>query len=137
MATSPSLTLRNDYFSLSLTAAPATSAAQLRLQRCIESRGRAGRGKRRVLRSLEVGQGFGELALQVAGGQRAATIKAKDATELLTINGFEYRDVLAVHHRRDIAQRVRSAPPRAPCGPSQPRTPPPPLPTHGLRSSAA
>lgn len=83
--------------------------------------GLAGRGKRRVLRTLETGQAFGELALQVAGGQRAATVKAKDNAELLTINGFEYRDVLAVHHRRDIAQRVRSAPPRAP----PPARPPP------------
>lgn len=86
------------------------------------SGGGAGRGKRRVLRKLETGQAFGELALQVAGGQRAATIKARDNAELLTINGFEYRDVLAVHHRRDIAQRVRSASPRAPApAPSRPR----------------
>lgn len=59
---------------------------------------------------METGLGFGELALQVAGGRRAATIKAKSDTELLAINGFEYRAVLAEHHHRDIAHRVRSAP---------------------------
>lgn len=75
-----------------------------------------------MLRTLETGQAFGELALQVAGGQRAATIKAKDNAELLTINGFEYREVLAVHHRHDIAQRVRSAPPPCPCSGPRPTT---------------
>eukprot|EP00892_Ulva_mutabilis_P010327 jgi/Ulvmu1/7667/UM038_0096.1 len=64
------------------------------------------RGKRRVLRTMETGQAFGELALQVAGGRRAATIKAKADVELLTINGFKYREVLVEHHQRDIAQRV-------------------------------
>lgn len=56
---------------------------------------------------MEVGQCFGELALQVAGGTRAATVRATEAVECFVICGHTYRRVLARHHREDMNNRVR------------------------------
>lgn len=67
----------------------------------------AGRGHLRIVKTLELGQGFGELALQVAGGTRAATVRASEWSEFLIINGFIYRKVLAKYHREDMNNRVR------------------------------
>jgi hypothetical protein len=69
------------------------------------------KGRKRALRTLSVGQSFGELALQVAGGRRAATVSAEENCDLLTLNGFEYRSVLAEHHRHELDSRVRTMPP--------------------------
>lgn len=71
----------------------------------------AEKGRKRALRSLTVGQSFGELALQVAGGKRAATVNTSEDCELLALNGFEYRTVLAQHHREDLDRRVCADPP--------------------------
>jgi hypothetical protein len=60
------------------------------------------------VRTLELGQGFGELALQAAGGKRAATVRATEWSELLVLNGFAYRKILAKHHREDMNNRARA-----------------------------
>ena len=65
---------------------------------------------------MEVGQCFGELALQAAGGTRAATVRASEAAECFVICGRTYRRVLARHHRDDMNDRVRApAASRLPC----------------------
>ena len=61
----------------------------------------------RVVKTVDVGCSFGDLALQVAGGVRAATVRAADFCELLILSGFVYRQVLAKHHREDMNNRVR------------------------------
>ena len=55
-----------------------------------------------------MGQSFGELALQEAGGKRAATVTASEDCDLLALDGFEYRTVLAQHHRQELDRRVRT-----------------------------
>ena len=67
----------------------------------------AGRNHLRIVRTLDLGQGFGELALQVAGGRRNATVRATEWAELLVVNGFTYRKILAKYHREDMNNRVR------------------------------
>lgn len=69
--------------------------------------GHAGRGHLRTVRTLTVGDSFGDLALQEAGGSRAATVRTAAWCELLTINGFAYRKILAKVHRQDMNARVR------------------------------
>lgn len=71
----------------------------------------AGSGEKRVVRVLESGEGFGELALQTAEAKRrAATITARgdNDTELLVIHGDTYRRVIARCHQRLISARVGS-----------------------------
>lgn len=77
-------------------------APQYSAQQCAE------KGRKRALRSLTVGQSFGELALQEAGGKRAATVTASEDCDLLALDGFEYRTVLAQHHRQELDRRVRT-----------------------------
>lgn len=67
----------------------------------------AERGRKRALRSLAVGQSFGELALREPGGRRAATVNAAEDCDLLALNGFEYRHMLAEHDRKELDRRVR------------------------------
>jgi hypothetical protein len=66
-----------------------------------------------VVRTLEAGKGFGELALQVPGGIRAATVRATELSECLVLSGFTYRKVLAKYHREDINNRVTCLPSQA------------------------
>jgi hypothetical protein len=64
----------------------------------------------RTVRTMELGDGFGDLALQVAGGVRAATVRASEWSQFLIINGFAYRKILSKYHREDIDSRVRHLP---------------------------
>ena len=60
----------------------------------------------KVVRTLEAGQAFGELALLKTGGRRAASVVTTMASEFLTIDGKQYQQLLAQLQREELKAKV-------------------------------
>lgn len=65
-------------------------------------------GDLETVMTLVPGQSFGELALKMKGGKRAATIISQTRTECLTIEGDEYRKYLKKLHDEELSKKVIS-----------------------------
>ena len=59
-----------------------------------------------MVRTLDAGQAFGELALLKAGGRRAASVITTMASEFLTIDGQQYQQLLAQLQREELRAKV-------------------------------
>lgn len=60
----------------------------------------------KVVRTLDAGQAFGELALLQTGGRRAASVITTMASEFLTIDGKQYQQLLAQLQREELRAKV-------------------------------
>lgn len=60
----------------------------------------------KVVRTLDAGQAFGELALLKTGGRRAASVVTSMASEFLTIDGKQYQLLLAQLQREELKAKV-------------------------------
>jgi len=60
----------------------------------------------KVVRTLDAGQAFGELALLKTGGRRAASVVTSMASEFLTIDGQQYQLLLAQLQREELKAKV-------------------------------
>lgn len=60
----------------------------------------------KTVRTLDAGQAFGELALLKQGGRRAASVVTTSTSELLTIDGKQYQELLAHLQRDEIKAKV-------------------------------
>ena len=59
-----------------------------------------------MVRTLDAGQAFGELALLKAGGRRAASVITTMASEFLTIDGQQYQQLLGQLQREELRAKV-------------------------------
>lgn len=60
----------------------------------------------KVVRTLDAGQAFGELALLKTGGRRAASVVTSMPSEFLTIDGQQYQQLLAHLQREELKAKV-------------------------------
>ena len=66
----------------------------------------ASKDSTKMVRTLDAGQAFGELALLKAGGRRAASVITTMASEFLTIDGQQYQQLLAQLQREELCAKM-------------------------------
>ena len=66
----------------------------------------ASKDSSKMVRTLDAGQAFGELALLKTGGRRAASVITTMASEFLTIDGQQYQQLLAQLQREELRAKV-------------------------------
>ena len=60
----------------------------------------------KVVRTLDAGQAFGELALLTTRGRRAASVLTSMSSEFLTIDGKQYQQLLAHLQKEELRCKV-------------------------------
>ena len=60
----------------------------------------------KIVRTLDAGQAFGELALLKTDGRRAASVVTTMASEFLSIDGRQYQQLLGQLQREELREKV-------------------------------